>query len=120
MKVLLIKGSLRGENSHSLMVARKFVEGICEETDSEVKEIYLGNTRIEHCRGCFACWKVTPGRCAIKDDMAGIISDILDSDVIILCFPLYFFGVSSPMKTLMDRLLPFCLLYTSPSPRDCS
>ena len=36
MKVLLIKGSLRGENSHSLMVARKFVEGICEETDSEV------------------------------------------------------------------------------------
>ena len=46
MKVLLIKGSLRGENSHSLMVARKFVEGICEETDSEVKEIYLGNTRI--------------------------------------------------------------------------
>lgn len=90
MKVLLIKGSLRGENSHSLMVARKFVEGICEETDSEVKEIYLGNTRIEHCRGCFACWKVTPGRCAIKDDMAGIISDILDSDVIILCFPLYF------------------------------
>ena len=47
MKILLIKGSLRGENSHSLMVARKFVEGICEETDSEVKEIYLGNTRIE-------------------------------------------------------------------------
>ena len=111
MKVLLIKGSLRGENSHSLMVARKFVEGICEETDSEVKEIYLGNTRIEHCRGCFACWKVTPGRCAIKDDLAGIISDILDSDVIILCFPLYFFGVSSPMKTLMDRLLPLKMPY---------
>ena len=41
MKILLIKGSLRGENSHSLMVARKFVEGICEETDSEVKEIRL-------------------------------------------------------------------------------
>ena len=35
MKVLLIKGSLRGENSHSLMVARKFVEGICELTGNE-------------------------------------------------------------------------------------
>ena len=43
--------------------------------------------------------------------MAGIISDILDSDVIILCFPLYFFGVSSPMKTLMDRLLPLKMPY---------
>ena len=73
MKVLLINGSLRGENSHSLMVARKFTEGICEETDSEVKEIYLGNTRIEHCRGCFGCWKVTPGRCVIKDDMFSIV-----------------------------------------------
>lgn len=111
MKVLLINGSLQGEKSHSLMVARKFVEGICEASDAKVKELHLGKMKIEHCTGCFCCWKVTPGQCAIKDDMETVIKEMLESDVIILCFPLYFFGVSSKMKTLMDRLLPLKLPY---------
>ena len=111
MKVLLINGSLQGEKSHSLMVARNFVEGISQETEATVKELHLGKMRIEHCTGCFCCWKVTPGQCAIKDDMEIIRKEMLESDVIILCFPLYFFGVSSKMKTLLDRLLPFKLPY---------
>lgn len=111
MKVLLINGSLQGEKSHSLMVARKFIEGICESKDAEVDELHLGKMKIEHCTGCFCCWKVTPGQCTIKDDMEIVRKKMLESDVIILSFPLYFFGVASKMKTLMDRLLPFKLPY---------
>ena len=111
MKVLLINGSLKGEQSHSLMVARKFLEGICAQSNATVKELHLKDMKIEHCTGCFCCWKVTPGQCAIKDDMEIVRSEILASDITILCFPLYFFGASSKMKTLMDRLLPLKMPY---------
>lgn len=66
---------------------------------------------ISHCVGCFGCWKVTPGQCVIRDDMDIIRDKIMESDNIILSFPLYFFGVSSKMKTMLDRLLPFKMPY---------
>ena len=102
MKTLIINGSLKNDNSNSLMVAKKFAEGIKSSTDSEIELIHLSKMQIEHCLGCFACWKVTPGQCAIRDDMDIIREKILESDIIILSFPLYFFGVSSKMKTLID------------------
>lgn len=107
MKTLIINGSLKNDNSNTLMVAKKFAEGIENSSGSEVEIIHLSQMKIEHCVGCFCCWKVTPGQCAIRDDMDIIREKILESDVIILSFPLYFFGVSSKMKAVIDRLLPF-------------
>lgn len=107
MKTLIINGSLRNDSSRSMMVAQKFVEGIKNSTDTEVEVIELSKMNIEHCKGCFCCWKVTPGKCAIRDDMDIINGKILESDNIILVFPLYFFGVSSKMKAVIDRMLPF-------------
>ena len=112
MKIVLINGSLKGEKSHSLMVAGKFIEGLKKaEPDAEVIRFDLGKMRIEHCTGCFCCWKVTPGQCAIHDDMDEIRKAWYEADVLILAFPLYFFGVSSKMKTVLDRMLPFKLPY---------
>lgn len=107
MKTLIINGSLRNDNSRSMMVAESFVEGIKNATDTEVEVIELSKMNIEHCRGCFCCWKVTPGKCAIRDDMDYINQKILESDNIVLVFPLYFYGISSKMKTMIDRMLPF-------------
>lgn len=107
MKTLIINGSLKNDNSNTLMVAKKFAEGIQSSSGSELEIIHLSQMKIEHCVGCFCCWKVTPGKCAIRDDMDIIREKILESDVIILSFPLYFFGVSSKMKAVIDRLLPF-------------
>ena len=111
MKTLIINGSLKGESSHSMMVAEKFAEGLNISAAGETRVIELGNMNIEHCRGCFACWKVTPGRCAIRDDMDIIKDAILESDVVILSFPLYFFGMSSKMTTMLNRLLPLKMPY---------
>ena len=111
MKTLVINGSLKGEASHSMMVARKFDEGIREATGTKVRSLELGQMDINHCRGCFACWKVTPGTCAIRDDMDIIKDTILESDIIVLSFPLYFFGMSSKMTTMLNRLLPLKMPY---------
>ena len=111
MKTLIINGSLKGEASHSYMVASRFSRGIETTADAQTEVIELKNMNISHCVGCFGCWKVTPGQCVIRDDMDIIRDKIMESDNIILSFPLYFFGVSSKMKTMLDRLLPFKMPY---------
>lgn len=111
MKTLIINGSLKGEASHSYMVASRFARGIEASADAQTEVIELKNMNISHCVGCFGCWKVTPGQCVIRDDMDIIRDKIMESDNIILSFPLYFFGVSSKMKTMLDRLLPFKMPY---------
>lgn len=111
MKTLIINGSLKGEASHSYMVASRFARGIEAAADAQTEVIELKNMNISHCVGCFGCWKVTPGQCVIRDDMDIIRDKIMESDNIILSFPLYFFGVSSKMKTMLDRLLPFKMPY---------
>lgn len=111
MKTLIINGSLKGEASHSYMVASRFARGIEATANAQTEVIELKNMNISHCVGCFGCWKVTPGQCVIRDDMDIIRDKIMESDNIILSFPLYFFGVSSKMKTMLDRLLPFKMPY---------
>lgn len=111
MKTLIMNGSLKGEASHSYMVASRFARGIETTADAQTEVIELKNMNISHCVGCFGCWKVTPGQCVIRDDMDIIRDKIMESDNIILSFPLYFFGVSSKMKTMLDRLLPFKMPY---------
>lgn len=111
MNVLVINASFKGESSHSKMVADSFVAGIAESADAKVTTIELAKMNIEHCRGCFYCWKVKPGSCVIKDDMDYIREQIMSNDIIVMAFPLYFFGVSSMLKTMLDRLLPLKMPY---------
>ena len=111
MKTLIINGSLKGEASHSYMVASRFARGIEATADAQTEVIELKNMNISHCVGCFGCRPVTPLRCVIVRYMDIIRDKIMESDNIILSFPLYFFGVSSKMKTMLDRLLPFKMPY---------
>ena len=46
------------------------------------------------------------GACIHDDDMRGILRDILDSELLILSFPLYCYGMPAPLKALIDRILP--------------
>lgn len=55
--------------------------------------------------GCFECMK-NGGRCIHQDDMRDILNKILQSDILILSFPLYCYGMPAPLKALMDRTLP--------------
>lgn len=113
MKVLLLNGSKRGERSSSLKVARAFVNGIKKSLgeDVTVTEVDLGKKKIAHCLGCLSCWKVTKGECVIHDDMDEIRRLVLENDVIIQSFPLYFFEMSSLMKAFVDRMISFVSEY---------
>ena len=110
MKILVINGSPKGERSNSFQVTRAFLEGVNEGKEgNEVTICHLASKRIGYCLGCFGCWKKTPGKCVLKDDMAEILSKIIESDLIIYSFPLYYFSLTGLLKNYFDRLLPLNL-----------
>ena len=102
MKILVINGSPRGEQSVTMRITRAFVEGMGETYD------YIDTMRVnvKPCLGCYACWRITPGKCVQQDDMAGILDRILESELVIWSTPLYCYSVPSNLKALYDRLIP--------------
>ena len=111
MNVLIINGSPKGKRSNSLRLAQSFVEGVKSKTEEAIyiEEIELSSMNIGHCRGCFACWNKTPGSCIIKDDMPSVIQKLLDANLVVWSFPLYYFSVPGILKNLIDRQLPMSL-----------
>lgn len=99
-KVTVISTSLRaGSNSETL--AQEFARGAAEAGHS-VTSITLAGKRLEFCRGCLACQKL--GRCVVDDDANAIAEQVLASDVVVFATPVYYYGMSGQMKTLLDRM----------------
>lgn len=119
MNVLLINGSPKGKNSNSLKLAYRFMEGLKSEyanagKEMSIEELHVASMDINACKGCFSCWKKTPGICCIKDDMQTVIEKQLEADIILWSFPLYYFNVPGILKNLIDRQLPMSLPFMSP------
>ena len=106
MNILVINGSPKGDKSNTMQLTRAFLEGIGE---AKVKEFAVSKMNINACKGCFGCWKKTPGKCVISDDMQNVIEGELWADLIIWSFPLYYFNVPGELKNLIDRQLPMAL-----------
>ena len=118
MKILLINGSPKGKRSNSLKLAYSFIEGFkngCtnDEESLSIDELHVASMNIAACKGCFACWQKTPGICCIKDDMQKVIGKLIDADLILWSFPLYYFNVPGILKNLIDRQLPMSLPFMS-------
>ena len=118
MKILLINGSPKGKRSNSLKLAYSFIEGFKNEcADDEesisIDELHVASMEIAACKGCFACWQKTPGVCCIKDDMQTVIGKLIEANLILWSFPLYYFNVPGILKNLIDRQLPMSLPFMS-------
>lgn len=105
MKILVINGSPKKDESDTMHITRAFLDGMNEAAEHEIKTINAIDKHIEYCRGCFACMR-NGGDCIHKDDMRAILEEILDSDLLIWSYPLYCYGMPAPLKALLDRTLP--------------
>lgn len=106
MKVLVLNGSPRGERSNTMQLTSAFLKGMQRGGDCEIEMVPVYQKNIKDCLGCFCCWTKTPGKCVISDDMGQILQAYLEADMIVWSFPLYYYGMPSRIKALMDRLLP--------------
>jgi multimeric flavodoxin WrbA len=105
MKVLAINGSPHTGEGNTAMILNPFLEGM-QEAGADVDLFYTRKLKIGPCNGDMSCWFVNPGTCGQKDDMQMLLPKFKEADVIVWASPVYYSGVTGPLKNLMDRQLP--------------
>ena len=90
---------------NTAMILNPFLEGM-KEAGAEVDLFYTRKLKIGPCNGDMSCWFVNPGTCGQKDDMQMLLPKFKEADVIVWASPVYYSGVTGPLKNLMDRQLP--------------
>jgi len=68
---------------------------------AEVEKLIVDKLNIAPCREYYRCLK--DGNCAIRDDMDDIYPKLLDVDRVIVASPIFFYGLTSQVKALIDR-----------------
>lgn len=86
MKIMVFNGNPKREESDTLHMTRAFLEGMNREAPQDVQLIHVIDRHIEYCTGCFAC-KRNGGTCRHSDDMSALLSEILESDLLLFSFP---------------------------------
>jgi multimeric flavodoxin WrbA len=105
MKVLAINGSPHMDEGNTAMILNPFLDGL-KEAGADVEVFYTRKMKIGPCNGDMSCWFVNPGTCGQKDDMQMLLPKFKEADVIVWASPVYYAGVTGPLKNLMDRQLP--------------
>ena len=109
MKVLAIIGSPKKGNSYRITqqvenhLKSYSISDNAGKVDLEFDYLFLKDTNLEMCKGCFACIPYGENKCPLKDSRADIEKRILASDGIILVSPVYSMNVTWLMKNFMDR-----------------
>lgn len=110
-KVLILSSSPR-KGGNSDLLCDEFLKG-AKDSGHEVEKIFVADKNIGYCTGCGECYLTH--KCVHDDDMAQILDKMIDSDVIVLSTPIYFYSMDAQLKTLIDRTVP---RYTKISNKD--
>ena len=100
MKITVITGSPR-KNGTSNYMADEFIRG-AQESGHEVYRFDSARADVKHCLGCNAC-AMGAKPCIHKDDFAQLRENLLNSEIIVFVTPIYYFGMSSTIKKVVDR-----------------
>lgn len=106
MKALVLYGSPR-KNGNTTIILKEIVNLLVQKK-VDYEEIFLDSVNGNACIGCNFCKKESV--CRFQDDYTEIITKLINSDLIIIGTPVYFGGVTSQLKKLIDR---FQVLYNN-------
>src|SRR5574344_736939 len=100
MKIVVVTGSPHKAGTSALL-ADKFIEG-AQAAGHEVFRFNAAFEDIHPCLGCDACGMNGP--CVQKDAIENkLIQKLVDCDMIAVVTPLYYYGMSAQLKTIVDR-----------------
>ena len=102
MKIVVINSSPHSEKeSTSRYLAQKFIEG-AQSAGHEIFTFDAANEKTNPCRGCNHCGM--DGECIFDDAISKtLMPKMLEADLLVLVTPLYYFGMSAQLKTIIDR-----------------
>ena len=106
MKILAINGSHRGEKGYTQFLIDMVFQG-ARDSGAECESIALSGLRITPCRGCNVCQTEKHFlRCIYddKDDVRPTFEKMKNADIIIFATPVYVFGMTSLLKTFIERV----------------
>ncbi len=101
-KVLVISTSLRAKSNSDILTAR-LIAG-AKDAGHEVEHIGLKGKDLKFCIGCLACQKTQT--CVLRDDAVWIAEKVKNADTLVFATPIYYYGMSGQLKTLLDRMNP--------------
>jgi len=97
--VLALQGSPRLKGNTDLLLSETL--SVVEARGIETEKVDLRRLKISPCLEIYQCLK--NGECPIKDDMADLYEKLTAARVIILASPIFFYGPSAQMKSVIDR-----------------
>jgi len=103
MKVLAFNSSPNRQNGNTALILNPFLKGM-KQAGAEIDLYYTKTLKINPCQACYACIMKTHGKCTQQDDMQQLNLKLKEADIIVFATPLYFDGMTSTMKTLIERL----------------
>ncbi len=106
MKITVLMGS-PNRNGSTAILTENFTKG-AEEAGHSVEVIDVCHADIHPCTGCVKCGYEGP--CVQKDDVEIIRKKLLASDMVVFATPLYYYGMTAQLKTVVDR---FCAYNSS-------
>lgn len=100
MKITVITGSAR-RNGTSNYLANEFING-AKEKGHEIFLFDSAHSDVKNCLGCNACG-MGERPCIHKDDFVALKENLLSSDAVAFVTPIYYFGMTSTIKKVIDR-----------------
>ena len=99
MKIVVLTGSPR-HNGNSAILAEQFIKG-AQEKGHEVFRFDCAFKHVEPCRACNRCGM--NGVCIYNDDFVKLRPHLISADMVVFATPMYYFGVSTQLKRVIDR-----------------
>lgn len=103
MKIIALQGSPNIDGSTAILV-EEFARG-AREAGHAVERVDVARLDVRPCTGCVACGYEGP--CVQRDGMGAVRSSLLAADMVVLATPLYYYGMSAQLKTVVDRFCSF-------------
>lgn len=100
-RILILTGSPR-RNGNTDLLAQSFAKGA--EESNQVEIVSVCDYKVNPCIGCNSCFSREGNRCFQNDDMTAIYEKLSQADILIIASPVYFYGISSQLKAIIDRL----------------
>lgn len=100
-RIIVVCGNSK-QNDPTEQLAEAFIKG-ARGAGHEVRKLTLYNRNINACMECQYC-HINRGVCMIKDAMPEIYEQMMDSDILVIATPVYFYSFPSKLKAVFDRM----------------
>lgn len=101
MNIVILNGSPRAKGN-TYEMCKAFMDG-AKQGGHEVEYLHVASMNIAPCKSCFYCRGEGGGKCIQNDDMAGVLEKLEAADLVVLASPVYYFGLSAQMQTVINR-----------------